>query len=289
MGFLTRSLLAGAPSFDSSNTDPHSSKSSLSSKSSDLTPLLTPISNKAPQWGVEIGIRLGNSAFVGEDKVEDIIPMFYYEGEHFFIRGTEGGVHLWNNDSFGFDALTRYRFFDYPEAFDNDLHHNTYDSGLRAYRKLNNNSRLATEILTDFYGRISGTARIEANYYGDNWMLAPLFEIRGKSTHFNTRYYGLDMDDVKGGIDARVALKSRVHLWRNLHLESSLQARWLDSNTRNSKMVDDPMEYMAYIGIGFFEEPLKSQIIRTGSKNRTLNAKPYVRIAQGWGNAGSNF
>jgi len=282
--FAISSLSAGESSSEKSNTVIDSAKSGGSSKGADLTPLLTPIENNAPQWGGGIGIRLGNTAFKGNDRVEDIIPMFYYEGERFFIRGTEGGIHLWDNDQLGFDVLTRYRFFDYPEKYEDSLNRNTFDSGLRAYWKLNESSQVAGEILTDFSGRISGTARIESAYYGDNWMLAPLFEIRGKSSNFNSRYYGLGMDDVSAGIDARVALKSRLHLWRNLHLEGSVQARWLDSNTRNSNMVDDSMEYMAYIGIGFFEEPLKSYAKRTSSRTRSLNAKPYIRVAQGWGN-----
>jgi outer membrane protein len=89
---------------------------------------------------------------------------------------------------------------------------------------------------------------------------------------------------VDAGIDARVALKTRVHIWKQLHLEGSVQARWLDSNTRSSAMVDDSMEYMAYIGFGFFEEPIRSYLKKHPSGRSPLNAKPYIRVAQGWGN-----
>lgn len=258
------------------------SASEKSSKAADITPLLTPVENTGPQWGVGIGLRVAKTAFKGEDQnVEDILPMFYYEGERFFVRGTEGGVHLWDNDQFGFDALTRYRYFDFPEELEGDLDRHSFDLGLRAYWNLNETSRLAAEILTDFDGRMHGSARWEADYYGNRWSLSPLVELRLKSSDFNSYYYGLDLDDVDAGIDARAAVKGRYHVWRNLHLEGSLEARWLDGNTQDSRMIDDSMEYMAYIGVGFFEDPIKSYAKSSGS---TLNAKPYYRISQGWGN-----
>lgn len=256
------------------------SVSEKSSKAADITPLLKPIDQEGPKWGMEIGLRVAQTAFIGDNSVEDIIPMFYYEGERFFVRGTEGGVHLWDNDQLGFDLFTRYRFFDYPEIYEDQLNRNTFDAGLRAYWMLGEHSKIAAEILTDFDGRVHGTARVESEFRGNRWMLNPLLEVRGKSSNFNSRYYGLGMDSVDAGIDVRAAVKSRLHLWKHFHLEGSVEARWLDSNTRSSAMVDDSMEYMAYIGIGLFEEPLKSY----AQAPRTLNAKPYFRISQGWGN-----
>ena len=259
--------------------------SEKSSKAAEITPLLKPVDNDGPKWGVGIGLRVAKTPFVGKDNsVEDVIPMFYYEGERFFVRGTEGGAHLWDNDQLGFDVFTRYRFFDYPEELDGDLNRNTFDAGLRAYWKLGEHSQIAAEILTDSHGRVHGTARIESELRGDRWMLQPLLEVRGKSSNFNSRYYGLGIDDVNAGVDVRAAVKSRYHVWRHLHLEGSMEARWLDSTTRGSAMVDESMEYMAYIGVGFFEEPLNSYLKSTGKSSRTLNAKPYFRVSQGWGN-----
>ena len=253
------------------------SSSEKSSPTPEIGPLLKPVEDYNPQWSVEIGIRYAKTAFAGGETIEDIIPMFYYEGERFFVRGTEGGAHLWNNDQMGVDVFTRYRFFDYPEEFDDALDRNTFDAGLRAYYKLSENSQVAAEILTDTGGRVHGTARLESKYSGHRWQLFPSLEIRAKSSNFNSRYYGLGVDTVDAGIDARAALRSRLHVWRNLHLEGSLEARWLDSNTRSSAMVDDSVEYMAYIGFGFSEDPSEAS-------KKTLDAKPYIRLAQGWGN-----
>lgn len=258
---------------------------STSEKSSTLpkiSPLLQPVENDDTKWGVAIGLRYSKTSFIGEDStISDILPLFYYEGERFFIRGTEGGVHLWDNDQFGFDAFTRYRFFDYPEEYNDQLDRNTFDAGLRASWMLNENSQVAAEILTDSGGRIHGTARVESELRGNRWRLNPLLEVRAKSSNFNSRYYGLGMDTVGAGVDARAAVKSRLHVWKNLQLEGSLEARWLDSATRSSAYVDGSVEYMAYIGFGVFEDP---QVQYTQASGNTLNAKPYLRLAQGWGN-----
>ncbi len=183
---------------------------------------------KGPQWGVVFGQRYASPSFIGEDNtVSDVIPMFYYEGKRLFVRGVEAGAHLWTNDQWSFDFFTRYRFFDYPEEFENDLDRNTFDVGFRSSREVASTITVASEILTDFAGRFHATARIESafsgNFLGNNigakWWLTPLLELRGKTSSFNSRYYGLGVDNVDAGIDLRAALKSRLHVWNNLYLE----------------------------------------------------------------------
>jgi len=89
----------------------------------------------------------------------------------------------------------------------------------------------------------------------------------------------LESDSVDGGIDIRAALKSRLHVWRNLHFTGSVEVRQVESATEQSAMVSESREYMAYIGIGFFEEPKPNK-----KSPKPLNARPYIRLAQGWGN-----
>ena len=45
------------------------------------------------------------------DNVTSFVPMMFYQGETFFIRGIEGGAHLYQNNDWQFNALARYRFF----------------------------------------------------------------------------------------------------------------------------------------------------------------------------------
>ena len=238
--------------------------------------------NQSSRWGVEIGLRYSKTAFVGDDDtIADNIPMFYYEGERFFIRGTEAGVHLWNNEYMELDVFARYRFFDFPEEYDDWLERNVFDSGLRASWKLGESSKISAEILTDKGGRIHGTLRLESEIHQGRWQINPLLEMRAKSADFNTRYYGLGKDSLGAGVDFRVAVQTRLHLWKNLHLHGSVEARMLDHEARRSDYVDGSMEYMAYVGFGFYE-PIRKIGIET--KRKTLDAKPYLRLSYGWGN-----
>ena len=87
-----------------------------------------------PRWGVTMGLRYAKIPFNStDDVVADIFPMFYYEGERFFLRGQEGGVRLWGDDQVGVNLLGRYRFFDIPKEFQNEIRGDALDAGLQAY------------------------------------------------------------------------------------------------------------------------------------------------------------
>ena len=111
--------------------------------------------------------------------------------------------------------------------------------GLRSSWEVADNTNISAEILTDFHGRFHATGRIESafsgNFLGNNigtkWWLIPLLEVRGKSSSFNSRYYGLGIDNIDAGVDLRAALKYRLHVWSNLYLEGLLEARLLDNTT----------------------------------------------------------
>ncbi|NWK56988.1 MipA/OmpV family protein [Verrucomicrobiaceae bacterium N1E253] len=255
--------------------------SEKSSVASDIPLQLTPEVPQPPKWGVQMSYRYAHTPFkAGSQNVDGVVPLFYYEGERFFLRGVEGGAHLWNNEQIEIDTFLRYRFFDYPEIYEDSLDHDTFDAGLRASWRLNESSRIAAEILTDFDGRVHGAARWEADHYHDRWWFHPFVEARLKTSNFNSRYYGLGLDDVDAGFDVKVGVKSRYHIWRNLYAEGSVEARWLDGNTTDSDLVEDSMEYAGMIGLGFYEAPYPHS---AKSPARSLNAKPYFRVAQGWG------
>jgi len=68
--------------------------------------------------GLGAGIRGGSSPYKGVQNVSsmssgnkhDLIPLYLYEGEQLFARGTSAGIHLFNSDKFTIDALVSYRF-----------------------------------------------------------------------------------------------------------------------------------------------------------------------------------
>lgn len=74
------------------------------------------------------GLRSGQSPYFATDNEDqrqlDLVPLYLYEGEYLFVRGTSGGVHIFRNDAIQFNLYTRYRF----QKLDPDSH--TFYEGL---------------------------------------------------------------------------------------------------------------------------------------------------------------
>lgn len=230
-----------------------------------------------PEWGVALGVRYANIPFVAEDKGSvDIFPLFYYEGERFFLRGDYGGFKLWENDQFGFNALARYRFFDIPEEYDDQVRGGAVDMGLQSYWNLSPESELQLDLLSDPEGRFHAVTRWAGDYRRDMWRFFPEAELRFTGSRFNSHYYGVGLADLDAGVEARARLKVRRQLYKNLHIEGRIEGGWLGTEAKNSPAIEDDFEYDAYLGLGLYSD-YKSEPVST------LNAKPYWRISQGMG------
>lgn len=231
----------------------------------------------SPPWGIFMGFRTASIPFrTKDDVVSDIFPNFYYEGERFFLRGIEGGMKLWKGDRKGLDLIGRYRFFDIPKEFQNEVRGDSFDMGLQAYWMLGEDARLEAEILNDLRGNLYAAGRLKKDFKGRKWLLTPELELRFKTSGFNTRYYGLETYDIDAGVELSAGVSGRYHVWRNLHLQGGVKVGLLDSAARKSPVIEDEVNWEAYLGIGFHD------FVENGEA-RKLDAKPYWRIAQGWG------
>lgn len=230
-----------------------------------------------PEWGVAMALRSANVPYASDDKTtSDIFPLFYYEGERFFLRGDYGGVKLWEGDQYGFNALARHRFTDVPEEFIDRVNGNTLDMGLQAFWKLDEQSQLQFDVLSDPQGRFHSAARWAGDYRRDNWRLFPELELRFTGSEYNSHYYGVGTYDLSKGVEARARIKARRRLVNNLYMEGSVEATWLGSEASNSRAVEDDFAYEFYLGLGIYGEGDRSV-------KSSLEAKPYWRISQGWG------
>ena len=119
------------------------------------------------------GIRLGQSlyrAFDNDDQRQfDLVPLYLYNGKYVFFRGTSGGLHLVNNDSFQLNLLGRYRF----QKLDPDR--NAFYEGIEKRRQ-----SLDGGVEVRFRGRWGS---LNANYLGDT-----LNRHQGQSAEISYRY-----------------------------------------------------------------------------------------------------
>lgn len=226
-------------------------------------------------WGIGIGLRYADIPYVAEDQsVTDILPLLFYESEKVFIRGIEGGIKIFTHDDWQGNALLRYRFFDIPKEFQNDIQ-GGWDVGVQLKRSLGGKWALRAELMTDGRHRSYVDVGIET-FLGDDFAgLWPYVGVRFKSADFNDHYYGLDRESFGGGMDIRVGVEGRYHLAKNLYAIGKLGGYYLDRDARRSSLVKDEFSWQAFAGIGFFNDPGTERKARLGNR-------PYWRIAHGW-------
>lgn len=229
-----------------------------------------------PEWGVAMAVRSASLPFDSDDKsTTDVFPLFYYEGERFFLRGDNGGLKLWEGERFGVNALARYRFFDIPEEYNQEVNGGTADLGVQAFWKLTDESQFQLEVLSDIDGRMHSAVRWAGDYKRGNWRLFPEVEMKFTGSDYNSEYYGVNQYDLGSGVEASASLKARRRVYSNWHLEAKVEAGILGTEAYSSPIIEDDFKYGIYLGLGIFDEE-PGEVV-------DLDAKSYWRISQGWG------
>ena len=268
MHFLRKSLLGTLAlcSFASAKESPDA-----------LIPLTNVEEALAPEWGVAMAMRFANVPYKGDKKsTDDLFPLFYYEGERFFLRGDNAGIKLWEKEKLGLNLIGRYRFFDYSDDYKHiDSGGGTADAGAQGFYQLSDETQLQLEVLSDPRGRMYSTLRYAGDHRRDKWRFFPELEATVTSSKFNSHYYGVDTQSLGTGLETRARLKVRRQLINNVHLEGQLEGSWLGPQAADANAIDDTFGYEMYLGIGFYDaEPVQKD---------ALQAKPFWQISQGWG------
>lgn len=245
--------------------------------------------NEYDPWGIALGYRLARIQYPASDKqVSDVIPLLFYNNKYVFLRGNTGGIKLYDKDEWQLSLIGRYRYFDIPAGFQNEIRGNGTDFGLQGKYRFSPELQSNLEILSDDEGRMH--VNIDARYAWDwgSLELLPNARLRWKSAEFNDRYFGLDgfndpnnpgttfSNHIGNGWDLRLGTEARYHVVSNLYLIGRAQVTTLlDGSTRNSASIDRETFGEVYLGIALFED-------RNKPRKTSLDAKPYVRFAYGW-------
>ena len=245
--------------------------------------------NKNDPWGIAMGFRIARIPYPTSDtQVSDVIPLLFFDNKYVFLRGQTGGIKLYDRDAWQFSLIGRYRHFDIPAEFQNEIRGNGLDLGLQAKYRYSDWLQSNLEILADDEGRPH--ASIDARYAWDagSWELLPYARLRWKSAEFNDRYFGLDgfedpanpgttfSNQIGSGWDLSIGTEARYHVISNLYLVGQAKVTTLlDSGTRNSASIDRDTFGEVYLGLAFFDDKSKA-------RKPSLDAKPYWRFAYGW-------
>lgn len=234
-------------------------------------------------WGVAAMGRMASIPFAlggGKGMSNSFVPMFFFENDYFFLRGTEGGVHLFTSSDgiFQLSGLSRLRFVDIPTDAQKSSQYDTVDFGFQLRYAKSELGTVDFEVMTDRDFRFHGNIRLKKSYALGNWELSPSATLRYKDSDFNTTYYALSDfygQDIGGGLDISVGLDARYHLASNFYLLGSASVTRLDHQAYHSRAVTDRYTGEAFVGLGFFEN-------KEDKKQSTLTNPPYIRIAHGW-------
>ena len=239
-------------------------------------------------WGIAAGFRIARIPYpTQEEQVSDFIPLMFYDGDIFFIRGLTGGAKLYNKDEWQLSLIARYRYFDIPAEYQNLIRGNSLDAGGELKYRITDEFETNFEIMTDSDSRYYSSLNARYHWDSGSWDIFPYATLRFKSADFNNYYFGLDgftdpnnpansVDNKIGsGFDLTIGSEVRYHVISNLYLLGRAQLTTLDSNTRDSLTIENGTYGEVYLGIAFFND-------KTKKKSSPLKAKPYLRLAHGW-------
>lgn len=239
-------------------------------------------------WGITAGFRNAKIPFKTEDQsVDDFIPLIFYDGDIFFIRGLTSGIKLYDRDAWQFSLIGQYRYFDIPAEYQKLVQGGGLDVGGQLKYRFNENLETNIEIMTDDHSRSYSAIDTRYHWESGSWELLPYATLRFKSADFNNHYYGLDgfndpnnpsttIDNKIGsGTDLTLGSEIRYHVISNFYLFGWAKLTTLDSSTRDSDTIENGTYGEVYLGIAFFND-------KTRAKSSSLKAKPYLRLAHGW-------
>ncbi len=156
------------------------------------------------RWGVAMvwgnySIPYANES-VDDKMVLNAIPLFYYEGERFYMHGTDYGIKLYEYKDWQFSALGRLRLLNIPKEYQNEVQGDKVDFGLRSRYFLTDNQYIDIELMENHDRDRHANLTYSANIEYDNLYLEPYTTLRLKDDTFNSHYYGLDIEEIEGDI-----------------------------------------------------------------------------------------
>ncbi len=169
-----------------------------------VSPLLDPAADGNVSIGVafryEQGPYLDQSSAVSQhsDYAVDVLPLYYYQGRHLFVRGTELGLTLLNYNGFSASALLAHRFNRLEQQADGVLRglserEQTLEAGASLTYSGNWGS-LEARYLQDVQNNHDGSEwalRYQYLWQTGRWRIAPFVSLMWQDDKFSDYYYGV--------------------------------------------------------------------------------------------------
>ena len=230
----------------------------------DLEPL-TNILSVPGSAGLGMVARVERSPYLDGGNRYDLLPLYLYEGERFFLHANRGGVKLLKDDTQRVDLFVEQRL----EGFPSDrlpaglAGMATRDSGIDlglSWRYRQPWGTVQAELLHDVGGFSKGSEfRLGYTYdwRSGPWMLRPSLSLAVRDARLNNYYYGVQAGEARpgraayapgAGLNTSLGLYGSYDLTQRWRLLAGVSATVLDSKLKDSPIVQKRVLPGVYVG-----------------------------------------
>ncbi|WP_312315791.1 MipA/OmpV family protein [Stenotrophomonas sp.] len=218
--------------------------------------------------GLGMLVRVESSPYIGADDRVDLLPLYLYEGERFFLRSNAAGVRLATQDNQGLELFVERRLEGYPEDETPDIlqglrtRNSEADLGARYYWKHDRHG-WDLSVRQDISNTSKGT-ELRAGYgytwRGQRWDVQPVISLEWRNARLNDYYFGVEPYEADAGrpayaagsgLDVTAGVYTRYRFLQHWSLLGGVYATRASSAVRNSPLVDDSVQWGALLGAAY--------------------------------------
>lgn len=209
--------------------------------------------------------RIETSPYKGGGSRQDLLPLYLYEGDRFFLNADRAGFKFVDDDTQRWDAFVTRRLEGFPEDERTEslegmeVRNTGADVGV-SYEYRQSWGKVRAIVLHDVTGVSEGNElRLGYSYEwrSDRWVLWPDFSVSFRDSHLNNYYYGVKPEEATperpayrpgSGLNATAGLYGSYAILESWRLLGGLSITWLDSGIRDSPIIRDKLQPALYLG-----------------------------------------
>ncbi|WLI90457.1 MipA/OmpV family protein [Massilia sp. R2A-15] len=212
--------------------------------------------------------RLAYQPYRGATVSQDLVPLYMYEGEQFYLHATRVGMKLSERRDHDLEVFLDYRFEGFPAEQTPAVlagmmrRSSGIDAGI-AYRKREPWGNLDAEVLHDANNLSHGT-EIRLGYsvdaHSSRLHLRPSIALAHRNSSLNNYYYGVRPGETRAdrpayqpgpGVDLTLGLFGYYEVTERWRLLAGVGVTLLDAGVRNSPIVDDKWQPNGLVGAAY--------------------------------------
>ncbi len=248
-------------------------------------------------WSLGVGFRNGTLPYVGEDNVDDVLPLITYNGKKFFIDGTRAGLHIYQSSKWLVGAYASYRFSGFNDEKSVELAGMERDDGVDGRFAITRKTpfgNFTVDLGRDISSASNGwdvDFRWGKLFEKGNYRIRPWIGVTYEDEDLTNYYYGVNSDEVTAdrpayhagsSVEIRYGIDMSYRVNRHHYLGFNMQYSELDSEKVHSPIVVDNGQFTSFASYRYEFNDYQDDPYVNGSITKDLtNGEWYWRVAAG--------